>query len=227
MEGTPAMIPKRMQHLPLYRGMPVPVIVLWTDDGRPIFAANDEVKRQWCFDEDRCHICGGRLSRGRWFVSGQYSALAEDGQIMDGPMHDECCHHALKVCPYMAAPSYGRLVGDRQLASSDRKSIMVVDDPTRGLARPDVFVATMAVDQELKREPAFDELRGLGLEIVKLIRPKPGSVRKVEFWRHGAQVVDKAAIGEILHGVLDVFGRVPLPRGGQQLRIRADIRRLL
>lgn len=183
-------IPHRMRRLPLdRRGLPVPVIVMWTESGEPLFAANDENRRQQCFAEDRCHICGGALLRGRWFVGGTLSTSAVHGVSLDGPMHDECAHYALAVCPYLAAPRYGRLVGAQQLRSSDRADVVVVATGTESNPRPELFVALMAVAQEYSHGSALPGVAET--EIIYGVRPKPGSVRKVEVWRHGRQIIDR------------------------------------
>ncbi len=168
------------------RGYPIPVIVMRTDSGKPIFAANDEGERQRCFTTDSCHICGRQLGRGRWFVGGHLSACAEHGWFMDGGMHDECAHYALKVCPYLAAPIYGKLVGQTMLARSDRKNVMMLPDETSGNPRPDYFVAVMAVGQEMELAPMIVGIRQF--DYVRLVRPKPGTVRVVQFWQHGVEI---------------------------------------
>jgi hypothetical protein len=160
-------IPARMRYLSQdERGLPVPVIAMWTEDGKPLFAANDENERQRCFNEDRCHICGDRLQRGRWFVGGVLSTCAKHGLILDGGMHAECVHYALVACPYLAAPKYARLVGKQQLKSSDRAKALILATGTEGNPRPDLFVALMAVAQEFKpwlaaagRQRSRDHLR--------------------------------------------------------------------
>jgi hypothetical protein len=187
-------VPPLMRHLPKdARGYPTPVIVMMTDDGKPIYAANDESLRQRMIAEDRCHICGLGLLRGRWYIGGALSTCAEHGLILDGGMHDQCAHYALKVCPYLAAPVYGRLVGKDQLAKTDRASVMVIDTGTEGNSRPELFVALMAVGQEeSKSQIGSFALREA--EMVYGVRPKPGSVRKVEVWQHGRQIVERIEI---------------------------------
>jgi hypothetical protein len=189
-------IPPRMTRLQRDgRGYPVPVIVMRDGDGRPIFAANDEGKRQQCFNEDRCHICGDRLDRGRWFVGGCLSAVAEHGQFMDGGLHAACCHYALQVCPYLAAPAYGRLVGRAQLARTDRRDVMVLPDATEQNSRPDFFVAVMAVAQEVSRASLLERVREA--EFIRSVRPKIGAVRVVEVWRWGHRITDSGALATI------------------------------
>jgi len=183
-------IPARMQKLDRdRRGLPVPVIVLRNDDGTPLFAANDGQAVQKIIAQDRCEVCGEKLLRGRWFVGGHLSAFAEHGRFLDPPMHDECAHYALQVCPYMAAPSYGRLVGKTALARSDRKDIIQLDDPTAANTRPPFFVAVMVVGQVVSTERV---LPGVDVEMSRLFHPKPGSVRRVEIWLQGRQIVGAA-----------------------------------
>lgn len=212
-------IPARMAHLPRdRRGYPVPVIVMRNDDGTPLFAANDGIVARQIIAEDRCEICGGKLLRGRWFVGGQLSAFAEHGHFMDAPMHDECAHYALRVCPYLAAPNYGRLVGRTTLARSDRKGALLLDDPTEANSRPPLFIAVMTVAQEVVRGQLLPGVEDTSF--VKFLRPKPGSVRRVEVWRHGEQIVDAGALRQIWSGILAEVGAV-------DDRPRADMLRLI
>lgn len=191
MKFTDVPIPDRMRHLPLDpRGYPVPVIVMRDSVGNPLFAANAEEDRQRMFRDDRCHICGKRLDRGRWFVGGHLSACAVHGQFMDGGLHGECARYALKVCPYMAAPTYGRLVGPHQL-KNHRSEAVILHDDTATNTRPEFFVALMAVAQQ----PSYATVHGFGhRRFVRLVRPRPGSVRRVELWRHGELITDPVAL---------------------------------
>lgn len=200
MKFTDVPIPDRMRHLPLDpRGYPVPVIVMRDRDGNPLFAANAEEDRQRMFREDRCHICGKRLDRGRWFVGGHLSACAAHGQFMDGGLHGDCAHYALKVCPYMAAPTYGRLVGPHQI-KNHRSEAVILQDDTATNSRPELFVALMAVSQE----PTYARVEGLGhRRFIRLIRPKPGSVRRVELWRHGEMITDPVELDQWRDRVAD------------------------
>lgn len=219
MRPTSVPIPARMRHLPKdARGYPAAVIVMTTDDGAPIFAANDEGERQRMFKQDRCHVCGDRLLRGRWFVGGCLSTCAEHGLILDGGMHSECAAYALAVCPYLAAPNYGRLVGRQQLAKSDRANVMVMDTGTDGNPRPDMFVALMAVAEEYSHGSAMPGIAEM--EIIYGVRPKPGAVRQVELWRHGRQISDPVEV-EAMRADIDAQIRA----AGD--RMRADVAKLL
>lgn len=181
-------VPHRMAHLPRDpRGLPIPIIVMRDNTGKPLFAANDENERQRMFQGDRCHICGWPLPRGRWFVGGHLSACCEHGAFMDGGMHADCAYFALRVCPYLAAPAYGRLVGKTQIAKSDRKAVMLIEDETEHNARPDYFVAIMAVGERYSRASVLPGIE-LDLQVIRYVRPAPGSVRAAQVWRHGRRV---------------------------------------
>jgi hypothetical protein len=205
-------VPKRMAHLDRdARGLPAPVIVMRDTAGSPIFAANDEHARQRCFDNDLCHICGQRLHRGRWFVGGHLSACAEHGAFMDGGLHGECAHYALQVCPYMAAPNYGRLVGPAMLAKSDRRDVLTLADETAGNSRPEFFIALLAVGQVLNHRSVIIGVRET--MIVRTLAPRRGTVRRVEVWRHGVQITDEPSLAAIRRKIIgDLMAISDAPR---------------
>jgi hypothetical protein len=172
---TDVPVPWRMAHLPLDgRGYPIPYTVL-VKDGRPHFTINVEERRLRCLASNLCPICGLRLLRGRWFVGGPLSAIHRDGAYNDPPMHDECAHYALQVCPWLAAPSYSRRIEDATLKPESRGGLLL-HDPTTIPTRPLAFVAVMTVGQKV--------LAGAGGPVVKPSRP----YRKIEFWREGVQL---------------------------------------
>jgi hypothetical protein len=139
-------IPTRMQGLPRDpRGYPVPFIVL-IDQGGAHFALNAREKTAACRLYDLCSICGQKLLRGRWFTQGPGSALHETGAYIDPPMHGECIAYALKVCPYLAAPRYLRLISMAQAKAVPGRTFI---DHTPGNTRPDYFVAVMTTGQHL------------------------------------------------------------------------------
>jgi hypothetical protein len=173
-----------MRHLPRdRRGLPVPVIVMHDRDGNPLFAANDEVERQRLIREDRCQICGDKLLRGRWYVGGHVSVCALHGLNLDSPMHDECMHYAVRVCPYLAAPRYGRLVGQKLAKDA---GIMTIKTGTEENSRPELFVAVMAIGRPEQRQGGH--LPGFPGAVVYGVRPRLGSIRKLELWRHGVEI---------------------------------------
>ena len=176
-------VPDRMRHLPTdRRGYPIFFGALVGDDGVPFFTINDERKRARMISEDLCSICGKPLFRGRWFCGGPGSAFHDAGCYIDMPMHDECVHYALAVCPYLASPRYVREVAVRQAERARAETQQIITlDPTMIPDRPLVFVALMTTGQKL--------LDGNMLQTyVKPARP----YRKVEYWQHGRRLDDAA-----------------------------------
>jgi hypothetical protein len=168
-------IPALMQHLPRdERGYAIPCTVLVDSQGKAHFAVNDELKRQQMLREDRCTICGHKLLRGRWSVGGPLSLLDERGALIDPPMHYECSHYALRVCPYIAAPNYSKRV-DAKTVPKDEALIYM--DPTEIPRRPDVFIAVMHIGQTFHKEGRF----------IRFIRPNR-PFRQIEYWRQGTML---------------------------------------
>jgi hypothetical protein len=178
-------IPERMRHLDRdKRGYPIFFGAYIDNDGTPFFTINDEMKRAAMIRDDLCSICGQKLFRGRWFVGGPMSAFHAQGAYIDMPMHDECLHYALKVCPYLAVPSW-RNGGLAEQHLKQVKAAIIAVDPTMIDDRPAVFVAVMAIGQSMTG--------GNGLQnYVRPARP----YRKVEYWRHGQRLDD--AEGQLL-----------------------------
>lgn len=155
------------------RGYPVPVIVSRDHQGAPHFAVNDVEAMAELDKADGCSICGMKLTRGRWLVGGCMSAFAARGWFADGPLHHECATYALKVCPYLAAPSFGRINKAKAAARADRG--MAFDISVIDSTRPVAFVAIMSVAVETKRPNLA----------TWFYRPRQGSIRRIEIWRHG------------------------------------------
>jgi hypothetical protein len=165
-------IPARMQALPRDpRGYPVPFVVLIDKDGAH-FALNADEKKVACRVHDLCSICGQKLLRGRWFTQGPGSALHVTGAYIDPPMHGECIAYALKVCLYLAAPRYLRLIGMAQAKAVPSRTFI---DHTPGNTRPDYFVAVMATGQHLN-------IRG------NYVPHRPYA--RLQIWQHGVKLLD-------------------------------------
>jgi hypothetical protein len=100
-------MPKRIANLPRdARGYPIPWNVFISQAGEPQFTVNDSLKHAWARQRNLCPICGEANDEIRWFVGGPKSAFLVNGWYMDLPGHEECEEYALKVCPYLATPSY-------------------------------------------------------------------------------------------------------------------------
>jgi len=194
-------LPDRMKHLPRDpRGFPIPVIVTRDKSGRPHFTMNDEAMRQRIIREDRCAICGAKLLRGRWSVGGPLSAFHPDGRYNDTPLHYECASYALRVCPYLAMPSYSKRLDTKTAVNAEFNGTLIAIDPTILDARPELFVAVMHIGQTYSPGPV-----GLGYVIPK--RP----YRQIEYWQQGERldpVAGKAIADRIL---ADFLRENPLP----------------
>jgi hypothetical protein len=172
-------IPPRMAHLRVERGMAVPYNVVIGKDGTVHFAINDERLRRLSIRRNVCSICGKTLFRGRWLVGGPLAAFHPDGAFIDPPMHSECAHYALQVCPYLAAPRYAGEVGLKKAAAhkANLPDQMIVVDSIMHPGRPagDIFVALMTTRKITVFEATWN------------MKPKrPYDV--VEYWRHGKQI---------------------------------------
>lgn len=179
-------VPERMAHLDRdRRGYPIFFTAYRDDDGHPHFSIQEETRRQYVIANDLCSICGGKLLRGRWFIGGERSAFDPNGAYVDSPMHDECAHYALRVCPYLIAPNYDRFVETRTLKPDDPLHGNTMIDPAMIDARPPVFVAVLArgtrkVEGEVRCGP-------IGVPFVQYLKPHRPYIR-VEFWRHGREL---------------------------------------
>ncbi|MGU3560539.1 hypothetical protein [Methylobacterium radiotolerans] len=170
-------LPPEMQALPRdRRGYPIPAVVFRDAAGDPHFTINDIGKSHQAVREDRCPICWGHLTRGRWFVGGPLSALHEHGAFGDPPGHRACITYALQVCPYLAAPNYTKRLDDRGLV--ERAGIALAMDPTVVPERPALFVAVMAIGQSAR------------LGATTAIRPKKPN-RAIEYWQKGRRLPDR------------------------------------
>ncbi len=172
-------VPQRMRKLPRdHRGYPIPAGVLRDEKGRPHFTINDENARQLHLKNDQCPICGDKLLRGRWSVGGPAAAFMENGVYIDPPMHFECFRYAVQVCPYLAAPHYGKRLDDATLKAADVPDTLLLVDETMSPDRPDLFVAVMHVGQTYKRDSWGR------IHTIKPNRP----YRNVEYWQNGIQL---------------------------------------
>jgi hypothetical protein len=160
------------------RGYPIPVTAAVDRDGTPHFTVTDQPARHRMIDEDRCHLSGRKLLRGRWFVGGPMPAFHEFGAFIDGPMLDEASLFAVQTCPYIAAPKYARRIEDAAFskAAPDGSQLMRThEEPNPD--RPELFLRVMTTGQKLVNSNTGDTL---------FVTRKP--YVRVEFWRHGQQL---------------------------------------
>lgn len=168
-------IPERMKHLQVDpRGYAIPYGVVIDKSGVVHFAINDEHVRIHSIVNSLCSICGKPLLRGRWFVGGPLSAFHPRGAFIDPPMHDECAHYALKVCPYLAAPRYAKEIGKvkAKAAAKNLDTAMILVDNTMlpGRPRDDLFIAICAADLDV-----YENYN---------MKPKHPYIT-TEYWKHG------------------------------------------
>jgi hypothetical protein len=180
-------VPERMARLPRDpRGYPIFAMALRDDAGRAHFTVNDEGLRRRLIRHDRCSICGGKLLRGRWFIGGEKSAFHPQGCYIDPPTHAECARYALRVCPYLASPTYASLIAGRTVPAGIKTLDVtaVISPDTADEVRPALFVAVLARGQRAKPTEAGPVL----------VPARPYIT--VEYWQHGQQLAREA--GEAL-----------------------------
>jgi hypothetical protein len=167
-------IPDRMKHLEKdARGYPIPHIVLRDKEGTPHFTVNDHTVVRETLVKDQCGICGTKLFRGRWFVGGPMSAYHPQGAYMDGPLHSECMRYAMQVCPYLAAPNYGKRIDTAKIKEGQVPDHSIFLDNTMIPDRPNPFVCVMAIGQTYRANGP-----------IVYMKPNKPYV-KVEFWKDG------------------------------------------
>lgn len=188
-KNTP--IPHWMKHLKRdRRGYPIPYIVLIDKEGKPHFTINEESRRQEVIKKQLCGICGRKLVRWRALVGGPVSAFLEDGAYIDPPMHIECAHYALQVCPFIAVPSYVKPIDDKTLDMDKLESDMcILIDNTTIPGKPFTGLFVMVVHAKA------DYIHfGQTSQVVQYIKPKKPYIR-AEFWQHGKQLDDETGQG--------------------------------
>jgi hypothetical protein len=134
-------IPKRLRTRPLdRRGYPVPWVVFIDGAGMPQFTINDIGKAHACRTKRLCGLCGNRMDKTMWFIGGKRCFTHEHGAFVDPPNHYECAEYALRVCPFLAAPSYARRIDFGKLTPAsigDRIALALHNDMPDD--RPDCF----------------------------------------------------------------------------------------
>lgn len=162
------------------RGLPVPYVVLKDNNGKHHFKVNDTKKQLKCLIHNLCSICGKPLEKDIWLVGGIASAFDEYGGYVDTPVHEQCGHYALQVCPYLAYSGYDGKID--------------LDKMSKQL--PGVHLYNPTVDPD--RLPFFVFLKTTGILIshtnVKPISP----YLKIEYWNNGEQITDLTYLKSLL-----------------------------
>lgn len=172
-------IPQRMRTRPKdARGYPVPFIVMIDKTGLPQFTINDVRRVADCHSKRLCAICGKRHDKQVWFVGGSRCFLHPHGAFIDPPMHHDCAEYALRVCPFLALPSYSRRVEDRKLKPEGRhEDLKIVRTDFMNPMQPELFGLGSADSYRIKGSAVH------GDQILIVDR-----WNYVEFWKAGEPV---------------------------------------
>lgn len=93
--------PKFMQHLPVFRGFPVPWFVDYVN-GEPEFRAMDRRKFRAAIRDRLCWVCGNPLFVENVFVIGPMCSVNLISS--EPPSHRECAIYSATTCPFLSRP---------------------------------------------------------------------------------------------------------------------------
>jgi hypothetical protein len=88
------------------RGLPIPAVQAINSDGTPDFTAVDAAAAWRLGEERRCGLCGEPIGYWVAFVGGPRAV--QHRMFLDPPMHPDCAHAAMRLCPHMARRSASR-----------------------------------------------------------------------------------------------------------------------
>lgn len=169
------------------RGLPVPYVVLKDSSGKFHFKVNDTEKQFKCMSEHLCHICGLKLGSDMWMLGGPGSAFDSRGCYIDGPIHRECGHYALQVCPYLAYKGYQPHL-DLDKIQAQIATKLILHNPTVDMDRVPLF--------------AFGKTSGVEYHTggVNLICAPRKPFLALEFWNDGVQLFTHEDITSLMIG---------------------------
>lgn len=107
-------IPRRLRHLPISRGYPVPWFVDWIN-GEPEFRAMSMEKFRLAIKYGRCWVCGGLLGSYKTFVAGPMCLINRTSA--EPPSHHDCAEWSAQNCPFLTRPHAERREDDKINAS--------------------------------------------------------------------------------------------------------------
>ncbi len=81
------------------RGYPTPFFVATVNGERSDLRIADVAKRELCFKQDLCWVCGTKLEKLRVFVGGP--CACHNRVFGDWASHVLCAEYALHVCPFL------------------------------------------------------------------------------------------------------------------------------
>ena len=160
-------MPSRIANLPRDpRGYPIPVNVLQKADGFVDFRVIDPEKLQAFAAARCCSVCGHPMGTRVAFVGGPL--CIENHLFADAGMHRDCATYALRVCPFIAAPSFGFR------KTHDPKTMEVMDFVSTD--RPEKFGLVICKDYR----PALLNGQSYVLQV--------GQYESLEWWAKGSPV---------------------------------------
>jgi hypothetical protein len=172
-------LPDAMKFLPKdKRGYPVPRFVAWID-GEPDFRV---VKPGWfetCVQNNQCWLCGGKLSRRKFFVIGPMCCITHTSA--EPPSHRGCAEFAAKNCPFLTKPLAKR--NDRDLPDSS------IDPPGVFITRNPGCCAVWEAD-------SYRVMRVDGGYLIHI-----GPCQNVTFWREGRQASKHEVMDSVSFGI--------------------------
>lgn len=176
-------IPRALRKRPKdRRGYPIPFIVLIDTAKRPHFTINNASRVIDAGRKKLCGLCGSKLRGNIAFVGGPICFDSPMGAFSDPPMHAECARYAIRVCPYLAAPSYGRRIDDRTIKpGATPGGVMIGKDEMVAEDRPVAFVLGMTARFEMFIRPD-------GAPLFRTLSPWEGR----EVWQHGQRLEGEA-----------------------------------
>lgn len=169
------MIPEYFEHLPVYDGLPVPYVAMWSNErapdavryqhwrhidwiytearsGMPDFGSTNSHRQRDCMAAMLCQICG--KPGADLFVipddgdGGTHVELWAVGLILNPPMHMHCFEASASICPHL-------LKHDPIATFGSTQPLPVVAYTTGLMALP----ITVAVPGVIGRELIVDSLR--------------------------------------------------------------------
>lgn len=155
------------------RGYPVPHTVKWIN-GEPDFRVIDIDKWRHAVVHRECGVCGQQLGEQIAFVGGPLSM--RNRLFTDLPMHQACAEYALKVCPFIAMPTFGFL---KEHAGVKQGELQVISAASS--ERPTQF--------GLGLTDGYQVARVQGMEDDIFVYANEFS--SVQWWRHGEVVDDE------------------------------------
>jgi hypothetical protein len=176
------------------RGYPIPFIVLIDAQKRPHFTINNGERVIAAGRKKLCGLCGGKLRGDIAFVGGPVCFFSAMGAFSDPPMHAECARYAIRVCPYLAAPSYAKRIDDKTLRPGATPNGVLINTD---IAVPDDRPAAFVLGATDRYEMFF---RDDGAPLFRCA----GRWTDLEVWQHGRQLegAEKDRVRSVYEGAM-------------------------